>query len=182
MSEEPKSKRKKHSTLGAPDRTICMARRLRKEMSLPEILLWQQLQQHPGGYLFRKQHPIGPYALDFCCVKAKLAIEVDGESHSRGDRPERDAIRDAWVLAQGFDTIRFAAAEVLKNMESVLLTIVAECRKRAHPTPPRNGEVARRRRDGGAGSGRAQTFKLGISGERPLRPLEGAPPRSGEDL
>ncbi len=135
----PKPKRKKHKTLGAPDSTVRMARKLRKEMSLPEVLLWVQLQQHPGGYLFRKQHPIGAYALDFCCVKARLAIEVDGESHSRGDHPERDEARDAWVLAQGVTTIRFPAVEVLKNMEGVLITIVEECRKR---TPPRNGEVA----------------------------------------
>ena len=182
MTDVPKPRRKKHKTLGAPDSTIRMARKLRKEMSLPEVLLWVQLRQDPGGYLFRKQHPIGSYALDFCCVKARLAIEVDGEAHNRGDRPQHDEVRDAWVLAQGFDTIRFPATEVLKNMESVLLTIVAECRKRAHPTSPRNGEAARRRRDGGAGSGRAQTSRLGISGERPLRPLEGAPPRSGEEL
>ncbi len=181
MSEEPKSRRKKHGTLGASDRTVRMARKLRKEMSLPEVLLWMQLQQHPGHYLFRKQHPFGPYALDFACVKARLAIEVDGEAHNRGDRPERDEMRDAWVLAQGFDTIRFPAVEVLKNMEGVLASIVEECRKRALPSPPRNGEVARRRRDGGAGLKQARTSKVGRSGERPLRPF-GAPPRSGEDL
>ena len=180
MSEEPE--RKKHSTLGAPDRTVRMARKLRKEMSLPEVLLWVQLQQHPGGYLFRKQHPFGAYSLDFCCVKARLAIEVDGESHDRGDRPERDVARDAWVLAQGFDTIRFPAVEVLKNMEGVLASIVEECRKRVLPNPPRNGEVAgeARRR------GRALRSVDGEVGARliaaPPPPRGGPPPRSGENL
>jgi very-short-patch-repair endonuclease len=181
VSYEPKPQRKKHSTLGAPDPTIRMARKLRREMSLPEVLLWVQLQQRPGGYLFRKQHPIGPYALDFACVKAKLAIEVDGESHNRGDRPERDAVRDAWVLEQGFDTIRFPAKEVLKNMEGVLISIAAECRKRAHPNPLRNGEVdgAARRR------GRVRQSNNGEVGVQPTAAPPtptGPPPRSGEDL
>jgi very-short-patch-repair endonuclease len=154
-----KPKRKKHTTLGAPDRTVRMARKLRKEMSLPEVLLWVQLQQHPGGYLFRKQHPIGTYSLDFCCVKARLAIEVDGESHNRGDRPARDEVRDAWVLAQGFDTMRIPAVEVLRNMEGVLISIVEECRVRINP--PRNGEGDRLLavegpvEDEGTGEGRA---------------------------
>jgi very-short-patch-repair endonuclease len=173
----PEPKRKKHKTLGAPDSTVRMARKLRKEMSLPEVLLWVQLQQHPGGYLFRKQHPIGAYALDFCCVKARLAIEVDGESHSRGNRPERDAARDAWVLAQGFDTMRIPAVEVLKNMEGVLIAIVEECRVRLNP--PRNGEVARS--DGGAGLGSAQPLTVPPASTGPST-ASGPPPRSGEDF
>jgi very-short-patch-repair endonuclease len=198
VSEPSQPKRKKHKTLGAPDRTIGMARKLRTEMSLPEVLLWVQLQQHPGGYLFRKQHPIGAYSLDFCCVKARLAIEVDGESHSRGDRPARDEVRDAWVLAQGFDTMRIPAVEVLKNMEGVLIGIVEECRKRIPPRnecrvglPPaiqeRAGDtfdpslVAARRGDGGAGLGSALPSTARSGFNRPLRP-SGAPPRPGEDL
>lgn len=140
MSDDGKPQRKKHSTLGAPKATIRMARKLRKTMSLPEVLLWQQLKRHPGGYLFRKQHPIGPYALDFCCVKARLAIEVDGEAHDRGGRPQRDEARDLWVGKQGFETFRFSAVDVLRNMEGVLISIVTECRKRARPNPPRSGE------------------------------------------
>jgi very-short-patch-repair endonuclease len=181
VSDDPSPRQKKHSTLGAPDRTIRMARKLRKNMSLPEVLLWVQLQQHPGGYLFRKQHPIGPYVLDFCCVRAQLAIEVDGESHNRGDRPARNEVRDAWVLEQEFDTIRFSAKEVLKNMEGVLLTIVAECQTRARPNPLRNGEVdgAARRR------GRVRQSKNDEVGAQPAAapPTPTVPlPRSGEDL
>jgi very-short-patch-repair endonuclease len=155
-----------------------MARKLRKEMSLPEVLLWVQLQQHPGGYLFRKQHPIGVYALDFCCVKARLAIEVDGESHGRGDRPARDEVRDAWVLGQGFDTMRIPAVEVLRNLEGVLIGIVEECRVRLNP--PRNGEVARS--DGGAGLGSDLPPTDSSGFHRPLHREGGPPPRSGEDL
>ncbi len=139
MSAEPKPRRK-HRTLGAPDATVEMARKLRKEMSLPEILLWQQLQQHPGDYRFRKQHPIGRYALDFACVRARLAIEVDGEAHERGDRPQRDEIRDAWLLKQGFATLRIPAVDVLKNMEGVIIAILEACRTRSKPKPSRPGK------------------------------------------
>jgi very-short-patch-repair endonuclease len=120
-----------------------MARALRRKMSLPEVLLWQQLKLHPGGFLFRKQHPIGAYSLDFACVKARLAIEVDGEAHERGDRPQRDDVRDAWVLRQGFETLRIPTIEVLKNMEGVIIAIIEACRARARPYPPRSGEDLR---------------------------------------
>jgi very-short-patch-repair endonuclease len=177
--------RKKHRTLGAADSTVRMARKLRREMSLPEILLWRQLQEHPGGYLFRKQHPIGTYSLDFACIRARLAIEVDGEAHERGDRPARDEVRDAWVLKQGVHTLRIPAVEVLKNMEGVIIAIVEACRVRAKPNPPWNGEVARRSRDGGVGRSAPQGSKV-----TPARPVpsttpqeeRGPPPRSGEEL
>jgi very-short-patch-repair endonuclease len=113
---EPARPRKKHTSLGAPDATIRLARALRKEMTLPEVLLWQQLKQQPGGYRFRKQHPLGPYVLDFACIRARLAIEVDGEAHNRGDQPERDAARDAFVLGAGFKTVRIPATEVRQRM------------------------------------------------------------------
>jgi len=62
---------------------IPMARHLRKQMTKPEIWLWGGLKsQHKTGPVFRRQHAIGPYILDFYCVKAKLAVEVDGEHHT----------------------------------------------------------------------------------------------------
>jgi very-short-patch-repair endonuclease len=148
-------------------------------MSLPEVLLWQQLKQHPEGYLFRKQHPLGPYALYFACLKARLAIEVDGISHEMGDRTQRDEVRDARVLEQGFRTMGIPAHEVLKNMEGVLIAIVEACRLRTNP--PRNGEVAARRDDGGAGLGSVLSSAFHPVSTGPST-ASGSPPRSGEDL
>ena len=71
------------------------SRALRRTMSLPEVLLWQQLKGKATGRKWRKQHPAGPYSLDFYCDGAKLCVEVDGEAHDRGDRPAKDAARDA---------------------------------------------------------------------------------------
>ena len=100
------------------------ARALRRTMSLPEVLLWRALK---GGALdrlqFRKQHPVGPYVLDFYCHAAKLAVEVDGASHGFGDRPDRDARRDAWLAAQGVVTVRLSAALILRDVDAAVRAI-----------------------------------------------------------
>jgi len=105
-------------------------------MSLPEVLLWQQLRRRATGYKWRKQHPAGPYDLDFYCDAAKLCVEVDGEAQERGERPARDVQRDAWLAAHGIQTLRIAAAEVLGNMDGVLIHItrVADRLTQSSPT------------------------------------------------
>jgi very-short-patch-repair endonuclease len=123
--------------LRQPIKQVRRARELRKEMSLPEVLLWVQLQRHPGGHKFRKQVPQHPYTLDFACLKARLCIEVDGEAHNRGDQPKRDEIRDSVMAAFGFRTLRLSAYEVLKNMEGCVVAIVTACDE---AIPPRSGE------------------------------------------
>lgn len=99
--------------------TVLKARKLRKNMSKFEIMLWQQLRGKPLGIKFRRQHPIGSYILDFYCPSAKLAIEVDGMAHDMGNRPESDERRE-WDLSQkGVETIRISAREVLLDPEDV---------------------------------------------------------------
>jgi very-short-patch-repair endonuclease len=105
-------------------RTITRARAERRSGNLPEVILWRALKAHPGGYKFRRQHPIGPYILDFVCLAARLAIEVDGEVHSRGDQPVRDARRDCTLAERGFHTMRIAARDVLGHLDMVLAGIV----------------------------------------------------------
>jgi hypothetical protein len=71
---------------------IAPARKLRRQLSLPEMLLWRLLRVNRPELRFRKQHPIGPYVADFYCPAAKIVIEVDGATHdwrSDADR-ERD--------------------------------------------------------------------------------------------
>lgn len=123
--------------LRQPIKQVKRARALRKEMSLPEVLLWVQLQRHPGGHKFRKQVPQHPYTLDFACLKARLCIEVDDEAHNRGDQPKRDEIRDSVMTERGFRTLRLSAYEVLKNMEGCVVAIVTACDE---ANPPRAGE------------------------------------------
>jgi very-short-patch-repair endonuclease len=65
----------------APAKTFSRARELRRDVSLPEMALWQALRKGMLACLrFRRQHPIGPYILDFCCPSARLAIGAWGSS------------------------------------------------------------------------------------------------------
>ena len=107
-------------------KTVRMAKRLRREMTPPEVYLWQHLRGQDLVKI-RRDHPLGPYAIDFFCSKAKLAIEVDGIAHDMGDNPARDVRRDAYVAALGIETIRIPAADVLKNSAEVADTVVRMC-------------------------------------------------------
>src|SRR5687767_6685394 len=120
-------------------RAVKSARRLRREMTLPEVILWQAIRKQPSGVKFRRQHPSGAYILDFFCSDARLAIEVDGEAHSRGNQPKRDEVRDAWLLAAGIRTLRIPAVEILKDADAVVRWIFAEAAPRLplhHPAVP----------------------------------------------
>ena len=135
--------------LGARIKQVKRARQLRREMSLPEVLLWQQLRGRATGHKFRKQFPIGEMTVDFACLEQRLIIEVDGEGHSFGDQPRRDAARDAILAREGFRVIRVAARDVLRDMDFVLRFILSACGERGPPPPawggppPRSGEDLR---------------------------------------
>ena len=101
-------------------KTHTFAKALRAEMTPPEVALWMRLKHRASGLpVFRRQHPFGPYVLDFYCAKAKLAIEVDGQSHGMGDRPKRDERRDAFLAREGIRVIRYLASEVMADPNGV---------------------------------------------------------------
>ena len=122
-----------------PIKAVKRARKLRKKMSLLEVLLWVELQKRPGGFKFRKQVPQHPFTLDFACLSARLAIEVDGEAHNRGEQPHKDEVRDMVMAERGFSTLRLVAFEVLRNMEGCVSGIVEACRAGGTPPPPLRG-------------------------------------------
>jgi very-short-patch-repair endonuclease len=106
--------------------TLRRAQDLRRAMTPPEIKLWQALRsQQTGGWRFRRQHPLGPWIVDFYCLEQKLAIEVDGWSHNMGELG-RDERRDADLGRRGVRVIRFTATDVMKNLDGVVETIIAE--------------------------------------------------------
>ena len=121
---------------------VLRARALRPNMTLPEAMLWRELRKRPGGFKFRRQHPLGRYIVDFYCPAAKLVIEVDGKAHSMGVNPMRDAHRDVWLSDDGLAVLRVSARDVLDNPEPVIAQIIAECRRllplhhAAHGPPP----------------------------------------------
>jgi very-short-patch-repair endonuclease len=98
-------------------------------MTLPEGLLWQVLRRRPDGIKFRRQHPIGRCVDDFYSPAAGLVIEVDGQSHSMGARPQRDAARDRWLRDQGLRVLRFDAADVMNDLQSVVTAVTLACRR-----------------------------------------------------
>lgn len=96
-------------------------------MTLPEVLLWVRLRERRlGRPQFRRQHPVGPYVLDFYCSEARLCIEVDGQMHHIGDRPQRDAARDAYLGSLGVRVVRYPASAVLEDPGEVVEWILAE--------------------------------------------------------
>ncbi|HEY5724120.1 MAG TPA: DUF559 domain-containing protein [Allosphingosinicella sp.] len=123
--------------------TIGKARELRRTMSLPEVLLWRELRKRPGGCKFRRQHPAGAFILDFACVEAKIAIEIDGRAHDSLSSGNRDEARDLWLMGQGFRTLRISAQEVLWDVGAVTAFILEQCQPLHRPSdgpPPRTGE------------------------------------------
>jgi very-short-patch-repair endonuclease len=134
-----------------PRESVKRARKLRSEMTLPEVLLWRALRKRPEGFKFRRQHPAGMYVLDFYCAAARLAIEVDGFAHDSARAAQADEARGAFLRSQGVATLRVPAKVVLSDMEQVVGGIVEVCGERvarlnvplhhaAHGPPPRSGE------------------------------------------
>ncbi len=106
-------------------------------MSPPETRLWVRLRARmPERPVFRRQHPIGPYVLDFYCPVAKLCIEVDGWGHNMGDQPQRDERRDAWLYQQGIETMRIPAAEVFRDPDEIANMIIRSAIARCAPAAP----------------------------------------------
>ncbi len=95
-------------------------------MSLPEVLLWGAIRGgRVEGCRFRRQHPIGPYVLDFYCSSVKLAVEIDGLAHDQPDQMRHDARRDAWLAQQGVRVLRLPARYVLDDLDGAYETIRA---------------------------------------------------------
>jgi very-short-patch-repair endonuclease len=106
--------------------TVNKARKLRQTMTPPEIMLWQRFRAKPSGLKFRRQHPLGPYILDFYCASKKIAVEVDGAVHDMGNNPAHDAKRDAYLASKGIDVLRIAAQDVLRDPDSAADNIVRQ--------------------------------------------------------
>jgi len=96
--------------------TVLLARKLRLTPTDAEIRVWSRLRRKQlEGFRFRRQHPLGPYVVDFLCAEAKLVVEVDGGQHA----DDRQA-RTFWLEARGYRVIRFWNNDVLANTDGVL--------------------------------------------------------------
>jgi len=98
------------------------ARQLRKELTPAERKLWAALRGDQSGVSFRRQHAIGPYIADFCCIKKKLIIEVDGGQHL--EQAGYDNARTAFLEAQGYRVLRFWNNQVEDDLNGVIRSIL----------------------------------------------------------
>jgi very-short-patch-repair endonuclease len=106
-----------------------VARRLRRESTPTEQILWQQLRRKQLGHKIHRQTPIGPFVVDFLCPSARLIIEVDGPIHD--SQREDDQWRQSLLEELGLRFIRFTTRDVATNLPDVLAAI-----RTALNTPP----------------------------------------------
>lgn len=96
------------------------AKRLRRNPTNAEKVLWQHLKGSQLGQPFRKQHIVGEFIADFICLPAHLIIEVDGRYHQLPEQQVDDGIRTRWLNEQGFRVIRFTNEQVLSDTGKVV--------------------------------------------------------------
>ena len=99
------------------------ARENRKNATLAESVLWEQIRDNALGVKFLRQHIIGDYIADFLSRKGNLIIEVDGGYHAERQQQENDAIREQWLESVGFHILRFSNEEVLNDINNVIQRI-----------------------------------------------------------
>jgi very-short-patch-repair endonuclease len=125
--------RKEDGNMNTPSKD--RARELRKNLTDAERALWQHLRHRQiGGQRFRRQHPIGPYIVDFFCFEKRLIVEIDGGQHS--EQVAYDEERTKWLEARGFRVLRFWNNDVLGNIEGVKQVILEELTRSSSSAPP----------------------------------------------
>jgi very-short-patch-repair endonuclease len=123
------------------DRNTVRAQQLRNAATPAERLLWQYLSRSQLGAKFSRQMPVGPFFADFLCREQMLIIELDGFSHDIS--PEKDIYRDRYLNEAGYRVLRFTNAEVLGNVEGVIVVIQRALLEGPTPDPSRKREGGR---------------------------------------
>jgi len=127
---------------GIASHTRANARRLRREMTPQERMVWFRLREVNSmlGTHFRRQAPVGRFIADFAEFGRKLIVEIDGAGHGGAD----DAARDDWFRAQGFAVLRIWNRDVDANPEGAMQLILdalgLDGSVPAPPSPPHKGE------------------------------------------
>jgi very-short-patch-repair endonuclease len=104
-----------------------LARKLRREMTDTERILWSTLRSRRlGGFSFRRQHPIGPYVVDFVCLEKRFIVEIDGAHHSEPAQKAHDRRRTRWLEEAGYVVFRAANTDVFENLDGLAETILRE--------------------------------------------------------
>jgi very-short-patch-repair endonuclease len=120
-----------------PDRRISAARRLRREATYQERLVWNAIRQFDiVGFHPRRQATTGPYIVDFACHHLKIVIEIDGDHHAYGQQLERDERRDAYLSARGYRVLRISNQHIAESLDGAIETVFAACLEQSASLPP----------------------------------------------
>jgi len=95
---------------------------LRRNTTPAEQKLWSALRNDQLGVNFRRQHAIGPYIVDFVCLKQKLIIELDGGHHLEQEAYDHE--RTAFLQSKGYRVLRFWNNDVINDLNGVISTIL----------------------------------------------------------
>jgi very-short-patch-repair endonuclease len=118
-----------------------LARKLRKNSTLSEILLWEQIKGRKLGCQFHRQVPIDQYIVDFYCHELMLAIEVDGSSHDSEEALRNDQKRQIGLEKFGVKFLRYDDMDVKHSIKNVLQSIENDIKQFGHPpSPPSMGD------------------------------------------
>jgi len=100
------------------------ARVLRKGQTSAEVLFWYTVKNRKiKGMKFRRQHPIGPFIVDFYCDEAKLVIELDGKIHDLEHIKAYDSSREMHLSSLGLQIMRFTNDQIFNNFDTVIKTV-----------------------------------------------------------
>lgn len=97
-----------------------LRKKLRRNMTVPEITLWNALKGKQIGRKFRRQHSIGPFIVDFYCPSEHLVIELDGKSHFTASGIASDIERTKYLQKHGVSVLRFENKDIYDRLDSVL--------------------------------------------------------------
>ncbi len=118
------------------------ARQLRRDQTPSEARLWESLRGlRMDGWKWRRQVPVGPFIVDFVCLEAAIAVELDGGIHA--EQADRDARRDAYLRASGLQVLRFWNSQLSADFDGVSRTNLNACRE---TDPWQRGRRVERRR------------------------------------
>ena len=110
---------------------------MRKEPTPSEQHLWHIVRNRRlAAFKFRRQHPFGPYILDFYCPRARLIIELDGDSHATEEGQQSDAERTAYLERRGIKVLRIWNSAMTENEDGVVTRIFDECIQRTPTNLP----------------------------------------------
>ena len=111
---------------------IARARVLRRKQTWAEKLMWSWLRNRRfNGWKFRRQHPMGPYYLDFFCEDARVAIELDGFGHSLANKRLVDEERERFLVRLGIKVLRYPNARLRREAQVIRDALYRALQERA---------------------------------------------------